>query len=112
MNETPRPAQTYSHTSPGGAHAVHGREGLGFIGASQEGSGDNPPLARGGSPLRSQGSGVRPGRLTAVGLMVVALLAGGAWWAARAGPPQVTPDRKSTRLNSSHSQQSRMPSSA
>jgi len=35
-----------------------------------------------------------------------------AWWVARRVPGENSPDRKSTRLNSSHQPQSRMPSSA
>ena len=43
---------------------------------------------------------------------VVAAASGWVALARLAHPPQPLPDRKSTRLNSSHSQQSRMPSSA
>ena len=54
-------------------------------------------------------------RLSAEGVRVNTTLifsANQALLAARAGAAFVSPDRKSTRLNSSHSQQSRMPSSA
>lgn len=47
------------------------------------------PPSRGDSPVPSQGRGARRRRAVAIALAVVALLAGGSWWAVRAGPSEV-----------------------